>query len=109
MTACTCRLNQALLGFLLLVGCAAFPGAEAVTPAGELAEARKWTDANFKGGRQTSLPFSFTFDGKPSAGLLKSWAVKRTARRIERVCRSQIGDTADCKSALRHSICDRMH
>ena len=83
MTACTCRLNPALLGLLLLVGCAAFPGAEAVTPAGELAEARKWTDASFKGGWQTSLPFSFTFDGKPSAGLLKSWAVKRTARRLD--------------------------
>jgi alpha-galactosidase len=46
----------------------------------DLAEARQWATATFTAIQQTNLPFSFNFDGRPSAGLLRSWGHKRSSR-----------------------------
>jgi alpha-galactosidase len=54
-----------------------------------MAAARGWVAANFAGTGQPSGPlgagpfFSFTYAGKPSAELLKTWQLKRTSRELD--------------------------
>ena len=61
--------------------------AGAVSPnPSELAESRKWAAAIFEGVRNADVPdsfLSFTYDGKPSAELLKTWELKRAARKLD--------------------------
>jgi alpha-galactosidase len=61
--------------------------AQAVLPtSGELDEARQWTAARFERERQADdvRPFfSFTYGGKPSAELLKTWEVTRVTRELD--------------------------
>jgi alpha-galactosidase len=61
--------------------------AGAVSPnPSELAESRKWAAAIFEGVRNAEVPdsfLSFTYDGKPSAELLKTWELKRAARKLD--------------------------
>jgi alpha-galactosidase len=49
----------------------------------ETAESHRWVEANLQGASQTDLPFSFVFDGKPSADLLKQWAHKQESRKLD--------------------------
>jgi hypothetical protein len=56
--------------------------AAAVSPtADELAKSRAWAAARFEAGAESF--FSFTYDGQPSAELLKTWVVKRTSRPLD--------------------------
>ena len=75
------------LGIVSAVWLAAMPLATAASPTpGELAEARQWAAAKFEGNRETMATdsfFSFTYDGKPSAALLKTWECKRSNRRLD--------------------------
>lgn len=48
----------------------------------ETAEARRWVKAKFEGVSEMP-PFSFTYDGKPSADLLKTWPLKRSTRKLD--------------------------
>lgn len=61
--------------------------ARAVSPtADEMAQSRDWAAAHFEGAKPSKdmAPFfSFTYDGKPSAELLKTWELKRTSRQID--------------------------
>jgi alpha-galactosidase len=61
--------------------------AAAVSPtADEMTAARQWTAAHFKSGPEMkSAPplFSFTYDGKPWADLLKTWDCKRTDNKLD--------------------------
>lgn len=62
-----------------------FAGAITPTP-NELALAHNWTAAHFDGEKDAKdVPafFSFLYDGKPSAELLKTWDVKRSSRKID--------------------------
>lgn len=64
-------------GMVILILAAMIPsdtGAVTSTPP-ELHQAESWTRANFKssGSRRQIPPFSFVYDGKPSADLLKRW------------------------------------
>lgn len=54
--------------------------AAAVTPA-EMTEARGWVSAKLTGAAQP--PFSFVYDGRPSADLLKTWTPKRAERNLD--------------------------
>ena len=70
-----------------------FAGAVSPTP-GEMMEARRWAAAKFEGVEETRPPaagrqthgvepfFSFTYGGKPSGELLKTWNVKRSSRQL---------------------------
>ena len=56
--------------------------AAAVSPnADELAKSRQWAAAKFETG--TEPFFSFTYGGKPSRELLKTWDVERTSRTLD--------------------------
>jgi alpha-galactosidase len=61
--------------------------AHAVVPtADEMAEARQWVAARFENvgePKNAAVPFSFTYDGKPSAELLKTWECKRASRQLD--------------------------
>jgi alpha-galactosidase len=61
--------------------------AEAVAPTpAEMAATRQWAAARFKGGKESKdlEPFfSFLYDGKPSAELLKTWQRQHTSQRID--------------------------
>lgn len=60
---------------------------EATTPTpSEMAEAQRWTAANFVGAGEGQHPaafFSFTYDGKPSTELLGVWEWKQTTRPLD--------------------------
>ena len=61
------------------------PGAAFPLPA-ETTESRQWLAARFAAGPEARDPqpfFSFAYDGKPSAELLKTWALKRATRQLE--------------------------
>jgi alpha-galactosidase len=51
----------------------------------ELAQSHKWAVENFAGESKTPVApfFSFTYDGKPSAELLKTWELKRASRKLD--------------------------
>jgi alpha-galactosidase len=52
-----------------------------------LAQSRQWAAAHFESGKEAkdSEPFfSFTYDGKPSAELLKTWKLERASREIDK-------------------------
>ena len=52
----------------------------------EMAEARGWVAARFESvpePQKAAPPFSFTYAGKPSAELLKTWDLKRQKRRLD--------------------------
>ncbi|MCE5268145.1 MAG: alpha-galactosidase [Planctomycetaceae bacterium] len=68
-------------GTVLTVWLAALPQAQAVSPtSAELAESRHWAAAHFEG----SEPFfSFTYAGKPSAALIKTWKCTRSTRALD--------------------------
>jgi alpha-galactosidase len=59
----------------------------AVSPtADELATAHNWMTARFAGDEKAKLTepfFSFTYDGKPSSDLLKTWELKRVGRKLD--------------------------
>jgi alpha-galactosidase len=55
-----------------------------VTPtAEEIAIAGKWVATNFRDDPQATRPFSFSYDGKPSAELLKKWSLVAEARELD--------------------------
>lgn len=60
---------------------------QAVAPtADEMTEARQWVAAKFKTAgepKNAAIPFSFTYDGKPSAEVLKTWEGKRASRQLD--------------------------
>lgn len=69
-----CSIDAWLIGLMLAIIAAANARAVTPTPA-ELHQAQAWTRANFKssGPRRQMPPFSFVYDGKPSADLLQHW------------------------------------
>src|ERR1035437_4148873 len=84
------------LGIAVLLGIALPQLARAVAPtAGEMTEARRWAAAKF-GGVSDAKPleadrqaydveplFSFIYDSKPSAELLKTWICKRSSQKLD--------------------------
>jgi alpha-galactosidase len=67
------------------------PSAQAVSvTAEELSTAKQWAMAKLEGVQRgestrdsTEPPFSFVYEGKPAAQLLKTWAVERNGRKLE--------------------------
>ncbi len=71
------------------------PAGAASPTSAEMTEARRWAAAKFEGVQQTGLPaagrqadgvepfFSFTYGGKASGDLLKTWKVERASRRLD--------------------------
>ncbi len=60
-----------------------YPIRSFVATAEEMTEARQWVAGKFKNtgeAKNTAIPFSFTYGGKPSAEVLKTWACKRASR-----------------------------
>ena len=61
--------------------------ARGVSPApAEMALSRQWAAEKFEGGKQAKDGepfFSFAYDGKPSAELLKTWDLKRVSRQLD--------------------------
>ncbi len=64
-----------LFGFTLL----GVAGAVSPTPA-EMAAVRQWTAAHFE---NAGPLFSFTYDGKPAAEVVKTWELKRESRELD--------------------------
>ncbi len=48
----------------------------------EMKTAREWVGGHFRG-EAAALPFSFTFDGKPSAELLDDWTLEKTTSKLD--------------------------
>jgi alpha-galactosidase len=67
-----------LLGFLS----PQFTYAAAPTPA-ELSHSRNWAAAKFEAAKDVKNFFSFTYDGKPSTELLKTWDLKQSDRKLD--------------------------
>lgn len=61
--------------------------ATAVSPTpDEMVIARRWAAERLEGGKESKDAepfFSFTYDGKPSAELLKTWTVKRSIKKLD--------------------------
>ncbi|HEY5909883.1 MAG TPA: alpha-galactosidase [Verrucomicrobiae bacterium] len=59
----------------------------AVSPSpAEMAVSRNWSAAKFEGGKESKdggSVFSFTYEGRPSADLLKTWELKRASRTLD--------------------------
>ena len=72
--------SPAFVGMWLCLMAAASANAANVMPE-EKAAARQWFDAHFL--KEGQLPFSFTYQGKPSAELLKSWKTERQQRELD--------------------------
>ena len=72
----TMRATSTLL--ILLMACGVARGVT-VSPE-EMAQRDRWVAAKFEGGE---FPFSFTYDGKPSAELLKTWPCEREVRKLD--------------------------
>jgi alpha-galactosidase len=66
--------------WLCLIAAEAPADAVSVAPA-ETAAARQWSEAHLL--QPDALPFSFIYDGKPSASLLKSWKCERLQRNVD--------------------------
>ncbi|MBN2579074.1 MAG: alpha-galactosidase [Pirellulales bacterium] len=79
--------TQLLLCLAIPLWLASPPFADAGSPtAAEMTESRQWAAARFEGGKQSKDVepfFSFTYGGKPSAELLKTWELKRSTRRLD--------------------------
>jgi alpha-galactosidase len=66
-------------------------------------EARRWVAAKLEGNlemKEASPLFSFTYDGKPSADLLKTWRCKRTSRPLDARRMEHTLTCADPKTGL---------
>ena len=70
-----------------------------VTPE-EMAESRRWVVERFEGTPQENPPFSFTYAGRPSAELLKTWEAKRTSRKLDDQRTEHVVTWADPKTGL---------
>ena len=78
------RQTSLALSCLLLALAADMPLAVAVTPTpDELAASDQWAAATFASPEPTNVPFSFNYDGKPSAGFLKSWGFKQSSNNLD--------------------------
>ena len=54
--------------------------------AAKMTEARQWVAAKFENAgepKNTAIPFSFTYDGKPSAEVLKTWECRKASRPLD--------------------------
>ena len=70
------------IGILAALFAMSAGNATAVSPsADELAKSREWAAARLETG--VAPFFSFTYDGKPSAELLKTWEAKRASRTLD--------------------------
>lgn len=67
---------------VLTILCVQYAAAVSPSPA-EMAEARTWTAAHFEDATTLVPFFSFTYGGKPSAELLKTWELKRNKRPLD--------------------------
>jgi alpha-galactosidase len=66
----------------------------------EMAESKKWIE-NYLQQEASVLPFSFKYDGQPSANLLKKWKIERDSNKLDE-CRTQHTLTyTDSKTGLK--------
>jgi alpha-galactosidase len=66
---------------VLLMMATRVAGTVLATPGG-MPETKRWVGEKFTG-RSPEVPFSFVYDGQPSAGLLKAWELKRSSRKLD--------------------------
>ena len=93
--------TKLLICAAILLGMAWPVAAEAVGPtAAEMAEARRWAAGAFEGKPAAKPFFSFTYDGKPSDGLLGQWELQRTSRRLDERRTERTLTYADPKTGL---------
>src|ERR1022692_1802015 len=90
------NLTQFLLACLLISPLV--PARAVQVSAEEQADARRWFVAKFEG--TTEPPFSFVFNGKPSAELLKTWKVERSSHQIDAQRHEETLTWTDAASAL---------
>ncbi len=76
----TCKIH--MVAVLLLLATAQRVDAVAPT-AEEMAEARRWVAAHWETAYVSQLPFSFTYGGKSSTELLKTWQPKHEVRKLD--------------------------
>jgi alpha-galactosidase len=88
---------------LMLVALVAAAAGWAVTPtSAEIARAHEWSAARFGGrkGATADPPFSFTYDGHPSAEFLKTWNVKRSERKLDSARTERVATYSDPATGL---------
>ncbi len=93
-----------VLGIVAALGVAAAQLAEATSPTpAEMSEAHRWAAARFdaaRGAQAVQPPFSFTYDGKASAELLKTWELKRAGRPLDAERTEHVLTLADPRTGL---------
>lgn len=73
-----------LLSFVAIAWLASTQFAMAVSPtAAEMSEAKQWMTAHFDDTKGAEPFFSFTYGGKSSAELLKTWKLERATKKID--------------------------
>src|ERR1035437_4961407 len=99
-------MSRLLLLFVLGVASAAVaaePAAHSAPPPAEFAEARGWFGKFLPAtaaAETRSLPFSFTYDGKPSAELLRGWQEQHTQRDVDASRQEAVASFTDPKTGL---------
>ena len=90
--------------FISLVSAAAGSATlAAAPPPAEFAEARAWFEKFLPAApaaETRSLPFSFTYDGKPSAELLRGWQEQHTQRDVDASRQEAVASFTDPKTGL---------
>jgi len=72
------------IGILAAWGMMSAGSASAVAPtSGEMRAAGQWSTARFGHKPSADPPFSFTYDGKPSTEVLKTWKIETQSRRLD--------------------------
>jgi hypothetical protein len=90
----------ALAGSLLLATSAGWAGEPT---SAEVSRARDWALARFGDGEtapSAEPPFSFAYGDRPSSGLLSTWKIARTSRRIDNVRTERAVTYTDPESGL---------
>ena len=70
---------------LLIAVCAAGPSPLAAVElcVDEMATAKKWIETRLDAKSISNLPFSFVYDGRPSASVFSSWRPEQAERRLD--------------------------
>ena len=71
-----------LVVLLPTVACLSPGNAQVVPTAEELARSHEWVKTHLTAD-QAGVPFSFVYDGRPSAECLSSWSIRKESRRLD--------------------------
>ena len=95
----SCLHRTTLWVFALVLSVASVAHGVTVSPE-EQAEAKRWVAARFGATPAEPPPFSFTYDGRPSAELLPTWGAKREDKKLDDQRTEHVLTWKDAKTGL---------